>query len=79
MENHKQIHANGTCHAFIGVRTGRGNGDQDNKAEENQITRGLLILLTYHKFLPHCSWENSGERGTPVAFNMCDSLSHMPP
>lgn len=42
MENHKQIHADGTCHAFIGVSTRRENGDQDNKADENQITRRLF-------------------------------------
>lgn len=60
MENHKQ------SHAFMGVETGRVNGDQAGEADENQIIRGLLIPFPHViQYLPYCGWENSeGERGS---------------
>lgn len=71
-ENHAQIRAEGTCHAFTGVGTGRVSGDQEGEADEKHLTRGFLVPLSREiQCLPHGGWENSEpEHRTLTALNM---------
>lgn len=73
MENHTQIHA------FMGVETGRVNGDQAGEADESQIIRGLLIPFSHvTQHLPYCGWGNR-RAWVAAAFNCVSSLSPGPP